>query len=97
MRLVDDGSNPPPPPWKKARSAPGYISTFVFLSVNVAGVNCLNVTEATSNDVMRRVFDINFFGTVRVIQEVLPIMKKQRSGRIINTGSVHGVVGKYTL
>ena len=57
----------------------------------------MNVTEAISNDVMRRVFDINFFGTVRVIQEVLPIMKKQRSGRIINTGSVHGVVGKYTL
>nr|XP_054765822.1 retinol dehydrogenase 8-like [Lytechinus pictus] len=59
--------------------------------VNIAGVNLYNVTEAISLDVMKKVFDINFFGMVRVTQEVLPVMKRQRSGRIINMGSIQGL------
>ncbi|XP_030828865.1 retinol dehydrogenase 8 [Strongylocentrotus purpuratus] len=59
--------------------------------ISIAGVNILNVTEAISLDVMKRVFDINFFGMVRIAQEVIPGMKKQRSGRIINMGSIHGL------
>ena len=70
-----------------------FSDSLYFISVNIAGVNIVNATEAIGTDVMKRVFDINFFGTVRVAQEVLPIMKKQRSGRIINMGSVHDLVG----
>lgn len=71
-----------------------YFIIHLLSSVSIAGVNILNVTEAISLDVMKRVFDINFFGMVRVAQEVIPVMKKQRSGRIINMGSIHGLGGK---
>ena len=40
-----------------------------------------------------RVFDTNFWGVVRVINAVLPTMRKQRSGLVINVGSLAGVVG----
>jgi len=38
-------------------------------------------------------FDVNFFGTLRLIKAVLPSMKARRSGHIINNSSVNGVVG----
>ncbi|XP_054766177.2 retinol dehydrogenase 8-like [Lytechinus pictus] len=63
----------------------------IDIIINIAGVNLYNVTEAISLEVMKKVFDINFFGTVRVTQEVLPVMKRQRSGRIINMGSIQGL------
>lgn len=40
-----------------------------------------------------KVYDINVFGTVRMIKYVLPIMKAQRSGVITNTSSVSGMFG----
>ncbi|XP_072174736.1 retinol dehydrogenase 8-like [Diadema setosum] len=64
----------------------------IDILINIAGLNLFDITEYISSRAMRRVFDVNFFGTVRVTQEVLPIMKQQRSGRIINMGSVHGLV-----
>ena len=39
------------------------------------------------------VYDINVFGTVRMIKYVLPIMKAQKSGAITNTSSVSGMFG----
>ena len=40
---------------------------------------------------VEKLFKVNFTGAVNVTQQILPIMRKQKSGKIINTGSVAGV------
>ncbi|KAL9956412.1 hypothetical protein ACROYT_G037886 [Oculina patagonica] len=44
-------------------------------------------------DLAKETFDINFFGTLRLIKAVLPSMKARQSGHIINNGSAFGVIG----
>lgn len=58
--------------------------------VNNAGFIFLGSLEETSMDEARQVFDTNFFGILRMCQAVLPIMRKQNYGRIVNIGSVMG-------
>ena len=41
----------------------------------------------------QEVFDVNFFGTLRLIKAVLPSMKARQSGHIINNTSMGGIVG----
>lgn len=48
--------------------------------------------EESSIAQMQQVFDTNFFGVVRVIQAVLPFMRKQKQGRIINISSMLGLL-----
>ncbi|MEH1824561.1 MAG: SDR family NAD(P)-dependent oxidoreductase [Nostoc sp.] len=61
--------------------------------VNNAGYSLLgNFEEMTTNDIERQ-FATNFYGVVYVMRAVLPIMRQQRSGHIINISSVAGVVG----
>ena len=40
--------------------------------------------EDSSLDEIKAQFDTNFFGAIRVIKEVIPIMRKQRTGTIVN-------------
>ena len=42
---------------------------------------------------MKKVFETNFFGMVRMIKEVIPDMKKRRSGHIVVMSSVMGLQG----
>jgi NAD(P)-dependent dehydrogenase (short-subunit alcohol dehydrogenase family) len=61
--------------------------------VNNAGYSLLgNFEELTTPDIERQ-FATNFFGVLHVMRAVLPVMRKQRSGHIINISSVAGVVG----
>ncbi|MEG4963515.1 MULTISPECIES: SDR family oxidoreductase [unclassified Microcoleus] len=61
--------------------------------VNNAGYSLLgNFEEMTTADIERQ-FATNFYGVVYVMRAVLPIMRQQRSGHIINISSVAGVVG----
>jgi len=61
--------------------------------VNSAGYSLLgNFEEMTAADIERQ-FATNFYGVVYVMRAVLPVMRKQRSGHIINISSVAGVVG----
>nr|XP_054764918.1 retinol dehydrogenase 8-like [Lytechinus pictus] len=61
--------------------------------VNNAGIAGPCILEATDLNIFRKMFETNFFGAVRLTQEVLPIMKKQRSGRIVNISSIAGFAG----
>lgn len=58
--------------------------------VNSAGVTLLGAMEETSVAEAQTLFDTNLFGLLRTIQAVLPHMRAQRSGRIINVSSVLG-------
>ncbi len=48
--------------------------------------------EETTEEQMRREMEVNFWGSVNVIQSVLPYMRKARSGHIIQTTSIGGIV-----
>ena len=49
--------------------------------------------EDSSLDEIKEQFETNFFGVIRVMQEVIPIMRKQRTGTIVNVDSVAGRIG----
>ena len=68
---------------------------FVFLvTVNNAGFGFFGPLEAMSMEKAKSMFDTNYFGTVRLIRAALPIMKKQKSGRILNISSILGHLGE---
>lgn len=49
--------------------------------------------ESISIEEMKQVFETNFFGVVRMMKEVMPDMKKRRSGHIVVVSSVMGLQG----
>ena len=60
--------------------------------VNNAGTGAAGAAEESSVTQDQRVFDINFFGLIRMTKAVLPHMRARGSGRIINISSVLGLV-----
>jgi NAD(P)-dependent dehydrogenase (short-subunit alcohol dehydrogenase family) len=58
--------------------------------VNNAGYALGGALEETSMDEIKSQFETNFFGSVRTMQAVLPIMRKQKTGKIVNLTSVLG-------
>ncbi|UZP68124.1 oxidoreductase [Desulfovibrio mangrovi] len=64
----------------------------VDVLVNNAGFGLYGSMEETSMEDARYQFEVNFFGLARLTQLVLPYMRKQRSGKIINISSVGGKI-----
>lgn len=62
----------------------------VDVVVSNAGYNLIGPIEEATDEFLRPLFETNFFGAIALIREVLPIMRKQKSGFIIQVGSVHG-------
>jgi NAD(P)-dependent dehydrogenase (short-subunit alcohol dehydrogenase family) len=62
--------------------------------VNNAGYSLLGNFEEFTTEQIERQFVTNFWGVVYLMRAVLPIMRRQRSGHIINISSVAGVVGQ---
>ncbi|MBD0401789.1 oxidoreductase [Flammeovirga sp. EKP202] len=60
--------------------------------VNNAGFGSYGFVETTNIDHMKRMFEVNVWGTVRVSQYVLPHMRKQGKGSIVNLSSIVGKV-----
>lgn len=61
--------------------------------INNAGMGITGPVEDTPTEEMKRVFDTNFFGAIDVMKAVLPVMRKQSSGIIINVTSIAGYMG----
>lgn len=60
--------------------------------VNNAGIGGGQAVEMTALDEAREIFETNYFGNVSVLRAVTPIMRQQRSGRIVTVGSLAGAV-----
>jgi NAD(P)-dependent dehydrogenase (short-subunit alcohol dehydrogenase family) len=58
--------------------------------VNNAGYALVGSFEDLSMDEIKSQFETNFFGAIRVIQAILPSMRNQRNGRIVNVSSMGG-------
>ncbi len=61
--------------------------------INNAGMGITGPVEETPTEEMRKVFDTNFFGAIDVMKAVLPQMREQKSGLIINVTSIAGYMG----
>jgi len=61
--------------------------------INNAGRGLLGAVEEASDAAARAVYDTNVFGTLNVLRAVLPTMRDQRGGRIINLSSIGGFTG----
>jgi NAD(P)-dependent dehydrogenase (short-subunit alcohol dehydrogenase family) len=61
--------------------------------VNNAGYSLLGNFEELSTTEIEQQIATNFYGVMYVMRAVLPVMRKQRSGRIINISSLAGIVG----
>lgn len=66
---------------------------------NIAGVGSLGAAEEFSSAQIRQQFEINFFGVIELSREILPIMRGQKSGHILNLTSIGGLasVGGFAL
>lgn len=62
----------------------------IDLLVNSAGMGISGSAENTSEESMEAIFRVNVYGTAAMCRAVLPTMRAQGSGRIINLGSVAG-------
>jgi short-subunit dehydrogenase len=64
----------------------------IDLLVNNAGVGLLGGAEESSTVQAQALFDVNVFGVLRVTNAVLPAMRRQGKGRIVNLSSVLGLI-----
>ncbi|NKI32525.1 SDR family oxidoreductase [Croceivirga thetidis] len=65
----------------------------IDIVINNAGIGITGPLEETPVDAIANVFDINFSGPMRVIKTVLPFMRQQQSGLIVNITSIAGYMG----
>ena len=65
----------------------------IDILVNNAGIGYFASMEESKEEEVRKMFEVNFFGLTALTQLVLPTMRKQKSGHIINVSSIGGLVG----
>lgn len=64
----------------------------IDILVNNAGFGISGAVEFTEPEDAKRLFDVNFFGVVNMTRALIPIMRENGGGRIINISSVAGVI-----
>lgn len=62
----------------------------IDILVNNAGYAQCGAVEEVSDDQVQQMFDVNVFGVLRMIRAVVPHMRRQKTGRIINLSSIAG-------
>ncbi len=65
--------------------------------ISFAGLGLRGFFEDLTLEEIRRVYDVNVFGTMAIVQAVLPHMRRARSGRIVLTTSIGGRMGTMTI
>lgn len=65
----------------------------IDILINNAGYGMAGTIEAVTIEEAKSVFDVNVWGVVRMLQAVLPHMRKQKTGHIINISSTSGIRG----
>ncbi len=68
----------------------------IDILANAAGMTCEHLIEGHDDTLWQRVLDVNLTGTYRAIKAVIPVMKKNKWGRIINIASTAANVGGAT-
>ena len=64
----------------------------IDLLVNNAGIGLMGGAEESSIEQAQALFDVNVFGVLRVTNAVLPVMRGQKQGRIVNLSSLLGLI-----
>ena len=65
----------------------------IDILVNNAGYGLFGALEDISIQEVKQQFETNFFGAIRTIKQVLPSMREEKNGMIINVSSIAGVAG----
>jgi NAD(P)-dependent dehydrogenase (short-subunit alcohol dehydrogenase family) len=65
----------------------------IDILVNNAGFGLFGALEDQSIEHIKKQFETNLFGAIRTTQQVLPIMRNQRNGTIVNISSISGQIG----
>ncbi len=65
----------------------------IDILINNAGVGITGPIEETPDEEIKKAFDTNYFGPIAVIKAVLPAMRRNNSGLIINITSIAGYMG----
>ena len=82
-----------------ARLMEGVVRDYgrIDVLINNAGFAVAGFAEDVTLDELRLQFETNFFGAVAMTKAVLPIMRRQRSGHIMQISSIAGVHGSYSV
>ena len=89
LELDDDDEESVDNALGKIMDEKGRIDTLV----NNAGWGMWGTVEDVSIEEFKQQFETNFFSIIRMIQKIAPVMRKQKSGNIVNVSSVAGRIG----
>jgi len=64
----------------------------IDLLINNAGFGSIGPVEEFTIEEIKALYDVNIFGAVRMMKEVIPVMRKYEKGRIINISSINGLL-----
>ncbi len=68
----------------------------IDILVNNAGILPFGQIEEITDEILERVFRVNFFGAFYCCREVVPVMKRQKYGKIVNISSIAGQQGDHS-